>query len=135
MKKIIFIILAIILLLVTCKATSSPINDKYELCINLDDLIQQIRNQINLDVDESYSYKIYFQIVEMKDKFIDSCKNKAIKSYYKKNLDEFIVYIGNAICERDERWLDQAKMILIITFGDYKNNNMKYIKNKNYDIK
>lgn len=128
MKKIIFTILTIILLLMTCKAMSSPINNKYELCINLEDMINQIRNQINLDVDESYSYKIYFQIVELKDEFIDSCKNKAIKSYYKKNLDEFVVYIGNAICEKDERWLDQANMILLITFGDYKNNKMIYIK-------
>ena len=128
MKKIVFIIITIILLFTTCKVMSSPINSKYELCINFEDMINQIRNQINLDVDESYSYKIYFQIVEMKDEFIDSCKNKAIKSYYKKNLDEFVVYIGNAICEKDERWLDQAKLILIITFGDYKNNKMMYVK-------
>ena len=127
MRKIILIIIAILLLCVTCKATALS-EDKYELLLQLDDLIGQIRYNINAEKDENSLYENYFQIVDIKYEFLETCKSNTAKNYYEKNLDKCNTYIGNAICEKDERWLDEALSVLDDTFGDYKNHKTKYIK-------
>ena len=128
MRKWVFIILTLFLLGVTCKAISSPINDKYELCIQLDEMIEEIRTEIQDNKDDERMFKIYFKILRLKYEFLESRKNKSTSDYYERSLNKFNVYIGNAICERDVRWLDEAKLLLIDTFGDYENHNMKYIR-------
>ena len=128
MRKWVFIILTLFLLGVTCKAISSPINDKYELCIQLDEMIEEIRTEIQDNKDDERMFKIYFKILRLKYEFLESRKNKSTSDYYERSLNKFNVYIGNAICERDVRWLDEAKLLLIDTFGDYENHKMKYIR-------
>lgn len=128
MRKWVFIILTLFLLGVTCKAISSPINDKYELCIQLDEMIEEIRTEIQDNKDDECMFKIYFKILRLKYEFLESRKDKSTRDYYERSLNKFNVYIGNTICERDVRWLDEAKLLLIDTFGDYENHNMKYMR-------
>ena len=128
MRKWVFIILALFLLGVTCKAISSPINDKYELCIQLDEMMEEIRTKIQNNEDDKYMFEIYSKILRLKYEFLESHKDKSAKDYYEKSLNKFNVYIGNAICERDVRWIDEAKLLLMVAFGDYENHNMKYIR-------
>lgn len=127
MRRWVLIALAIILLCITCKATASP-NDRYEFCMKLDELINQVRDEIKTDTSDEVMSKTYFEIIHIKHEFLKTCKDKTTKNYYEKALDKCNIYIGNAICEKDERWLDEALLLLNITFGDYKNNKMKYIK-------
>ena len=120
MKRCIIIALILIFLYLFCiKPPVFGESLKHDFFIELNSVIQNIKNDIDNSEENSIINKKYFEIIRLKNNFIQTCKNKTLRNYYNKILNKMCNYIVTAIFEKNTTWLNESIFLLQTTFGDY----------------
>jgi len=129
MKRCIIIALILIFLYLFCiKPPVFGESLRYDFFIELNYVIQNIKNDIDNGEENSIINKKYFEIIHLKNNFIQTCKDKTLRNYYNKILNKMCNYIVTAIFEKNTTWLNESIFLLQTTFGDYQNNYIYFIK-------
>lgn len=121
MKKYIIIAFILIFVCLFCiKSSAFGEIFEYDFCLKLDSIIENIKNDINNNEEDSVINKKYLEIIQLKNNFITIYKNNVVRIYYNMILNKICRYIATAIYEKDIVWLNESIDLLQETFGDYK---------------